>query len=138
MVEEIFENWYSKRLQIDSILLLSDDDSLHNVLLLQDDHACNLPSSTSSTCRSDKLVVNNISGIKNIMLVSTILKIRHEFFLKITFLIFQYIPVHHQDFPVQIFSSTQKGSFPVHFPVQFYLSSTALFQNSSTFQYIVE
>lgn len=27
------------------------------------DHACNLPSSTGSTCRSDKLVVNNISGI---------------------------------------------------------------------------
>ena len=64
-------------------------------------------------------MVNNISGIKNIMLVSTILEIRHDFFLKITFLIFQYIPVHHQDFPVQIFSSTQKGSFPVHFSFQY-------------------
>ena len=26
MVEEIFENWYPKKLQIDSIILLSDDE----------------------------------------------------------------------------------------------------------------
>ena len=78
-------------------------------------------------------MVNNISGIKNIMLVSTILEIRHDFFLKITFLIFQYIPVHHQDFPVQIFSSTQKGSFPVHFPVHFSFQYIPVhLRNSST------
>ena len=56
-----------------------------------------------------------------------------QFFLKITFLIFQYIPVHHQDFPVQIFSSTQKGSFPVHFPVHFSFQYIPVhLRNSST------